>query len=306
MQAVRVRVPATTANLGPGFDCLGLTLDLWNQADFALDGRGVAVRVLGEGEKHLPHGAENLTARAFYYYYRRKGFAEPAGLQIDCRNAIPSGSGLGSSASAALQGLLAADALSGCAAPRDEILAMAVDLEGHADNAAAALYGGLTVTVHLNTGWLTRRYDVPPLRAALALPAVDLPTHAARKALPGYVPRVDGVYNSARTPLVVEALRSGDLELLGAVMDDRLHQPYRLPLIPGAAEAMQAARDAGAAAVAISGAGPSLIAFCAGEPGPIAAVMARSFGQAGVHTRVFELSATSLGAAVLGHNDPIT
>jgi homoserine kinase len=239
---VRVRVPATTANLGPGFDCLGLTLDLWNEADFVLAGRGVRVRVSGEGEGHLPHGADNLTARAFHYFYRRKGLAEPAGVQIDCRNTIPSGSGLGSSAAAVLQGLLAANTLTGCGTPQDALLGMAFDLEGHADNAAAALYGGLTITLHLEERWLTRRFDVPPLRAALALPALDLPTHAARKALPSHISRADAVFNSARTPLVVEALRSGDLELLGQVMDDRLHQPYRLPLIPGAVEALRAAR----------------------------------------------------------------
>jgi homoserine kinase len=298
MQSVRVRVPATTANLGPGFDCLGLTLNLWNEADFVLTGRGAQVRVRGEGQGQLPETADNLTARAFHYFYRRKGLTEPAGIQIDCRNAIPSGSGLGSSASAVLQGLLAADALSGSGAPREEILGMAVDLEGHGDNAAAALYGGLTITVHLDARWLTRRFDVPPLRAALALPAVDLPTHIARKALPSHISRADAVFNSSRTPLVVEALRSGDLDLLGQVMDDRLHQPYRLPLIPGAVEALRAARAAGAAAAAISGAGPSLIAFCPGDPRPAGEAMAAAFARAGVAARTFELTAISLGASV--------
>jgi homoserine kinase len=297
MPAVRVRVPATTANLGPGFDCLGLSLDLWNEADFRLDGEGVWVQVNGEGAGRLPGGADNLAARAFLYYYRRKGLAEPDGLSIACRNAIPSGSGLGSSASAALLGLLAADALTGCAAAREEILGMAVDLEGHADNSAAALYGGLTVTLHLEEAWLTRRFDVPPLRVALALPDIDLPTHAARKALPHTISRADAVFNSARTPLVVEALRTGDLELLGKVMDDRLHQPYRLPLIPGALEALRAAREAGAAAAAISGAGPSLIAFCPGDPGVAREAMAAAFARAGVEARTFDLVATSLGAS---------
>jgi homoserine kinase len=297
MQSVRVRVPATTANLGPGFDCLGLTMNLWNEAEFVLAGRGVRVRVRGEGEGKLPEGADNLTARALLFYYRQKGLAEPTGVQIECRNAIPSGSGLGSSASAVIQGLLAADALTGCAVAREEILSMAVDLEGHADNAAAALYGGLTITLPLGNSWLTRRFDVPPLRAALALPAVDLPTHTARKALPSHVSRTDAVFNSSRTPLVVEALRSGDLDLLGQVMDDRLHQPYRLPLIPGAADALRAARAAGAAAAAISGAGPSLIAFCAGDPRPAGEAMAAAFECAGVSVRIFELTAISQGAA---------
>jgi homoserine kinase len=299
MRTVRVRVPATTANLGPGFDCLGLALDLWNEANFSLAGRGVRVQVSGEGAGRLPGGAGNLVARAFLYYYRGAGLDEPAGVRIECHNAIPSGSGLGSSASAVLQGLLAADALSGCALPWAEILKLAVDLEGHADNAAAALHGGLTVAVHSEERWLVRRFDVPPLRAALVLPDVDLPTHTARKALPTHVPHADAVFNSSRTPLVVEALRAGDLELLGQVMEDRLHQPYRLPLIPGAVEALRAARAAGAAAAAISGAGPSLIAFCAADPRPAGEAMAAAFLAAGVPARIFDLTATSLGAEVI-------
>ena len=296
--AVRVCAPATTANLGPGFDTLALALDLWNEAEFHLTGQGVHLRIAGEGASTLPHGAANLTARAFAHYYQRKGLPEPAGLRIDCLNRIPSGSGLGSSAAAVIQGLLAADALSGCGASKEELLALAVDLEGHGDNAAAALFGGLTVALQLPDRWVVRRFDVPPLRAALVLPDVDLPTSVARKALPGAVPRADAIFNSSRTPLVVEALRTGDLDLLGQVMDDRLHQPYRLPLIRGAAEAMTAARQAGAAAAALSGAGPSLIAFCRGESQPVADAMRAAFEQAGVAARAFTLTATSRAAEV--------
>jgi homoserine kinase len=295
---VRVRVPATTANLGPGFDALGLTLDLWNEAEFQLAGQGIQVRVEGEGAAILPRDGQNLTARAFMAYYRHKGLLEPGGLQIACLNRIPSGSGLGSSASAVILGLLAAGALSGCAASKEELLALAMELEGHGDNAAAALFGGLTVALQLPEGWVVRRYDVPPLRAALALPDIDLPTSQARKALPASVPRVDAVFNSSRTPLVVEALRSGDLDLLGRVMDDRLHQPYRLPLIPGAVEAMAAARQAGAAAVAISGAGPSLIAFCPGQSRPVADAMRAAFERAGVPARAFTLITASRAAEI--------
>jgi homoserine kinase len=298
MSGVRVRVPATTANLGPGFDCLGLSLDLWNEADVAIGGQGTRVRVSGEGSGRLPEGEDNLAARAFYFFFRRLGLTAPPGVQIACRNAIPSGSGLGSSASAALIGLLAAGALSGRRLPHEDILAMAVDLEGHADNAAAALFGGLVVTLHLEQRWLTRRFDIPPLRAALVLPAVELLTHTARKALPRRIARADAVFNAARTPLVVEAMRTGDLDLLGQVMDDRLHQPYRLPLIPGAAKAMQAARAAGAAAVAISGAGPSLIAFCPGDPGAVRQAMLAAFYDTGVQARGFDLTSTSRGAEI--------
>lgn len=298
MFAVRVRIPATTANLGPGFDCLGLALDLWNEAEFRLEGTGPVLRIHGEGEGRLPENGDNLLLRAFFYYYRLQGLPNPSGPRVECRNAIPTGSGLGSSASAALLGLLAADTLSGCDLPKEDLLRMAVDLEGHADNAAAALYGGLAVTLGSEGGWLTRRFDVPSLCAAWVLPEFDFPTQMARKALPDRVARGDAIFNAARTPLVVEALRTGDLDLLGRVMDDRLHQPQRLPLIPGGLEAFQAAREAGAPAVAISGAGPSLIAFCRGDPAPVIAAMRAAFKEAGLASRGFALTTTSLGAQV--------
>jgi homoserine kinase len=173
-------------------------------------------------------------------------------------------------------------------------------MEGHADNAAAALHGGLVVTLEQGESWLVRRFDVPPTHVAFVLPEVNLPTRVSRGALPRQVLLEDAVFNLGRTPLVVEALRAGDLELLSRVMDDRLHQPHRLRLIPGGEGAMRAAREAGAAAVALSGAGPSLVAFC--EEGRSAAVgqaMQEAFEGAGVRSRVWELQSTCDGAKVM-------
>ena len=195
-------------------------------------------------------------------------------------------------------GLLGADWLYGLQLSQSEVIGLAVELEGHCDNAAAALLGGLVVSLRAGESWLARRFDVPPLRAALVLPALDLPTREARKVLPLSIPRADSVFNTSRAVLVVEALRRGDLDLLGQVMEDRLHQPYRLPLIPGAEQALRAALRAGASAAAISGAGPSLIAFCAGESQPIAAAMQAAFAQAGLSSRAFALTSTSRGAWV--------
>ena len=192
----------------------------------------------------------------------------PVGLRVDCEVAVPLSSGLGSSASAIVSGLLGANELLGQPASAATILALATEVEGHPDNVAAALDGGLVVVVNGEQGLLTERIEVRPVEVALAVSQIEYSTSAARAELPTYVALADAVYNMGRAALVVEALRRGDLELLGKAMDDRLHQAQRLEHMPGGMDAMAAARAAGAAAVAVSGSGPSLIAF----PAPGAAV----------------------------------
>lgn len=300
MTAVRVRVPATSANLGPGFDCLGLALDWWNEAQFTLEGDCVQVEMTGEGAESLPHGAGNLVAAAALRLYERAGAPAPQGLRIICANHIPLGSGLGSSAAAALLGLLGANRLLGDPFSVDQILALATEIEGHPDNAAPALWGGLVAAVKTSSGVVSHRVEVPPLKLAIAVPRFDLPTHTARAALPQQVSMADAVYNLSCTTLVVEALRTGDLDLLSQVMDDRLHQPYRLPLIPGAKAARQAALDAGAAACVLSGAGPSLLAVARADPQPLADAMTAAFQAAGLFARGFTPSISSSGAQVTG------
>lgn len=294
---VTVRVPATTANLGPGFDCLGLALHLWNEAVFTLEGGGWQVNVKGEGASCLPHDETNLVAQAFDTFYRAHGERPPRHLRIVCRNHIPTGSGLGSSAAACLLGLLAANLFSGADLTPAKILALAAEVEGHADNAAAALHGGLVALTPDHSGWIVQRYEIPPLPVVIVLPDVRLETRRARAALPDRVPLADAIHNLGRVPLVIHALQTGDLDLLRRVMDDHLHQPHRLPLIPGAAQALAAASESGAA-TALSGAGPSLIAFPRAEPGSIVAAMQAAFARAGVTSRFFLLTATMLGAQV--------
>ena len=297
-------MPATTANLGPGFDCLALTLDLWNEAEFSLEGRGLKVTVSGEGEGRLPVDRKNSVAYAFNHFLSTFGVPTPSGLKIDCRNNIPTSSGLGSSASALLLGMLGANALYGSRAGLPEILAMAAGIEGHADNCAAALLGGLVVVARAETGWLARRFEVTStLQAIVAVPTIHLPTHVARQTLPHNVSREDAVFNLSRTPLVVEALQKGDMQLLGQAMRDRLHQPYRVKLIHGAAEVVEAAHAAGAAAVALSGAGPSLIAFSTGDCTAVSAAMQAAFEACGVTARVLVLHASLSGVQVLDDED---
>lgn len=298
-EAVRVRVPATTANLGPGFDCLGLALDLWNETIFERNpqGAGVRVQVEGEGQGQLPEDVSNLVAQSFLAFASRQGVQLSGGLTIICKNSIPLGSGLGSSGAAVLAGLLGAAALLNARPAVEDVLRLAVEIEGHADNAAPALLGGLVVVLAQPEAVITRRFELPRIPLAVVLPAVDLPTRAARAALPKEVSLQDAVYNIGRAALVVEALRTGDLALLGQVMDDRLHQPYRFALIPGAQRARQAALDAGAAAVALSGAGPSLAAF-GGAPARSAHAMWNTFNEEGIESRAFLLETTHRAAWV--------
>ncbi len=290
---ITVRVPATSANLGPGFDCLGLPLDLWNEATIYPEGERWQIEITGEGANELPQDERNAIVRAFLWLCKETDTPPPAGMRVVCHNAIPLRSGLGSSASAALLGLLAANAWLGSPLSQDELLAAAADHEGHPDNVAPALLGGLVVIA----GETVRRFPLPPLRAVIVLPAFEVTTAQARAALPDRIPLTDAVFNLGRTALVVEALRIGDLSLLREVMDDRLHQPYRLPLYPGAAEAIQAARDLGAAC-ALSGAGPSLIAFLDGDPTPVQTAMQQTFAAHGASTRTWVTQVINQGAEV--------
>lgn len=305
--AITVRVPATTANLGPGFDCLGLALDLWNTAAFRETKRGFSIRVRGEGAGDLPQSRHNLLARAARRLYQAAGAAFPHGLEIDCENGVPLGSGLGSSSAAILCGMLGANALLGGPFSDRQVLELAAEMEGHPDNVAPALAGGLVICTRVEAGrldngytLLTRSIPVPALRVVVTVPAFVFPTRLARAALPHRVPLADAVYNLGRSALVVEALRQGDLVLLGQAMEDRLHQPYRLKLIPGAEQALEAARRVGAAAAALSGAGPGLVAF----PYPdtekaVAAAMQLAFREAGLASRSFDLMAVPHGSIVL-------
>jgi homoserine kinase len=299
---LRVRVPATTANLGPGFDALGLALDLWNETEFTVhaDNR-IIVRVTGEGADVLPSDEHNLVVQAALHVFEQAG-ERPPGLQIDCRNRIPLASGMGSSAAAVLTGVLGANALLSGRFDQQALLKLAVQMEGHPDNVAPALLGGLVVCLVDGEGVHARqlppRENRHPINITLVLPEFDFPTQGARSVLPAQVDRSDAVFNLSRAVLVAEGLCNGDLDLLAMAMEDRLHQPYRLPLIPGALEAMEAARSAGAAAVALSGAGPSLASFSAQHNPAIGESMQRAFAAEGLSARVFELMPSQAGAKV--------
>jgi len=300
MKIIHVRVPATTANLGPGFDALGLALDLWNEAKFfQTDDRKITITVAGEGKETLPTDERNAILGAALQLYALVGKA-PDGLTIHCLNRIPPLSGMGSSSAAMLTGMLGANAMLDEPFSRHEILTMATQNEGHPDNVVPAMLGGLVASVIADGQIVTRKLLVSPMAITVVMPDFYFPTNAARELLPEYVLRQDAIFNLSRVVLVIKALESGDLTLLGKAMDDALHQPYRLPLIPGAQEAIKAAKGAGASAVALSGAGPSLIAF-SGQPAEagIGAAMQQAFEQAGLRARIFPLNISQSGASVL-------
>lgn len=297
-QQVAVRVPATTANLGPAFDCLGIALGLYNEISLEVATQ-LEVTVEGEGTGQLPQDAQNLVFQAAHLLSEHTGRALP-NLRIRQFNGIPVSSGLGSSAAAVVGGLLGADLLLGTHLSREELLALATLLEGHADNVAAALYGGIVLVNERGGHQFVEQMPLPPLRMVVVLPAFDLPTREARAVLPANVPLRDAVFNIGRTALLVWALTQGDQAQLRLAMEDRLHQPYRIPLIPGMTEAFEVARRAGAA-VGLSGAGPSLLAIAPGQHKVLAETLVATFARAGLDSRYWILETVNQGAtAALG------
>lgn len=256
---LRATVPATVANLGPGFDSLALAVDLTNEVVVDTDAEP-AVQVTGEGVGELPEDASNLVFRTMAYLAREAGGALPP-FRLSSRNRIPLERGLGSSAAAVVAGLLLADALLGTALDADTLLGIAVDVEGHPDNVAACLRGGLVVVYLGPSGWRAERLDPhPDLRPVLLIPEHErLATDDARRMLPQQVPLADAAFNAGRAALAVLSLTRRP-DLLPDALEDRLHQSRRLPLVPASRALFEDLRQAGIP-VCVAGAGPSLLAF---------------------------------------------
>lgn len=251
MKPVTVRVPATSANLGPGFDCLGLALDIWATITLTTDGHP------SEGDP-MAHMAVTAASRAF----AAAGMDPPAGLSAHYEGDIPIARGLGASAVARVGGLVAANTMAGSPLNTDEILWLATDLEGHADNAAPALLGGFQVSVLADGRVLHAEVPVPPeLSAVLFVPDLTMPTRESRKLLPASLSRADAVHNIGRAALLVAAFAARRFDLLDTATDDRLHQPARSRLFPAMYSIFEAARAAGAHCAYLSGGGSTLCAL---------------------------------------------
>ncbi|HET7529893.1 MAG TPA: homoserine kinase [Mycobacteriales bacterium] len=273
---VRVRVPATSANLGPGFDALGLALTLHDDVVARVTDSGLSVDVAGMGAATVARNARNLVVRAMRAAFDRLG-GRPAGLEVVCANRIPHGRGLGSSAAAIVAGIVAARSLVAGGSERLDdaaALALATDMEGHPDNVAACLLGGLTLAWTDEAGAHAERLDVDPSLAPVALvPGSSSSTKATRRLLPEVVPHADAARNAGRAALLVEALRRRPDRLLAAT-EDRLHQPYRAEAMPRTAALLGELRERGVPAV-VSGAGPTVLALTTTETRDDVAAMTR-------------------------------
>ncbi len=293
--SVRVRVPGSVANFGPAFDALALAIDVHNELDVELAAHPRVI-VEGEGADELPAGEDNLTHRAAAEVARRAG--TPRQFAIRCRNRVPIGRGLGSSAAAIVGGAIAANALLDGPFDRAALLDVAAGLEGHPDNVAAALFGGAVLTTRNGAGWAwTHLIPVWDVELVVAVPAFAVPTTEARRVLAPRVPLADAVANIGRTGLLVAAMLTGRAGLLAAAMDDALHQPYRADLVPGMADVFAAARGAGAYGAALCGAGPSIVAVCErGRADAVGTAMVQAFADAGRAARHLRVGVDPHGA----------
>ncbi|MFN9531063.1 MAG: homoserine kinase [Cyanobacteriota bacterium] len=289
-EGVVVDVPATTANIGPGFDCLGAALALNNRFELRVVEGGVDrfdLHIDGPEGSHLRGGPDNLIYRSAQRVWREAG-VEPVGLEARVRLAVPPARGLGSSAAAIVAGLIGANALIGDPLGREKLLELAIAIEGHPDNVVPTLLGGLCLTAKTAVpNWRVMRSEWhPSVQAVVAIPGIRLSTSEARRAMPRSIPIADAVTNLGSLTLLLRGLRTGDGDLIRDGLNDRIPEPYRWGLIQGGREVRQAALDAGAWGCVISGAGPSLLALALeGQAQQIGQAMVSAWEANGVTSR---------------------
>jgi homoserine kinase len=298
-----VRVPASTSNLGPGFDCFGLALKLYlTVGATVVPGAAEQCKVITTGAKEneaLPRNAVNLIYRAMSFAVQREGATLPP-VELLVHNEIPLASGLGSSAAAIVAGIKLGGLITSNQIPNERIQVYATEFEGHPDNVAASLYGGfLTSTVCSDGTVISAKFPWPAeIRAVVVSPHSQLPTHVARAALQRTVSRQDAVYNLQRTALFTAALAQQRYDLFWEAMHDRLHQPQRESLVPGLAEALALPRMPGLLGIALSGAGPSIVALVDGNEEAIGARLASCFQARRIESTVRILDVDNEGCQV--------
>jgi homoserine kinase len=298
-RAFTVTVPATTANIGPGFDCLGAALSLTNQFQFVPSSQ-TEIRVVGAESARVKTTPHNLAYQAFCHLYQHIGQTPPP-IQLKIELGVPLARGLGSSATAIIGGLLGANQLAGLPLSQVQVLDLAIGMEGHPDNVAPALLGGCCLAASRpDKSWQICPIDwseqVVPV---VAVPDFELSTKAARQVLPTSCTYADAIFNMAHLGLLLQGLASGRGDWLTTALQDRLHQPYRQLLIAGYAEVEAAAKAAGAYGLVISGAGPTLLALApVASATTVAAAMQTAWQQAGMMAQVQALSLDSQGAVV--------
>lgn len=306
VSAVTVTVPATTANLGSGFDCIGAALALYNQFEFARsEGQAPQISIAQTDPGVIPSGrvdllktdASNLVYHAFLRCYEHIDQLPPA-VRIRMRLSVPFSRGLGSSATAIVGGLLGANVLAGSPLSRADIMKLAIDLEGHPDNVVPALLGGCQIAAASASGWTI--CDIPwhpQVVPIVAIPDFELSTAEARRVLPASYSRADAIFNVAHLGLLLRGLETGRGDWLCDALVDRIHQPYRQALIQGYSDVQAAALAAGAYGLVISGAGPTLLALASSiEADAVSAAMAAAWTKQGVGVQTKILKVDVQGA----------
>lgn len=300
---ITITVPATTANLGSGFDTLGLALKVYLQLKLRPTRSPSSLIVRGEGAGRLPTGPRNAIRRAMETVARAEGVVLPA-VAMEVMSEIPVARGLGSSAAAIIAGVLAADRLGRLGLSTDAVLAYAARLEGHPDNVTPALVGGLVAScLRPDQSVLYVKQALPPfIKAVVVIPEFELSTARARRVLPKKVPLRDAVYNLQRVAVLTAGIGAGCWDVLSEGMRDRLHQPYRESLVPGLAESLIIKGLPGLLGVALSGAGPTLLALARSHCTAIARRLRAEFAHHGIAARALILESDARGARVISRN----
>ena len=313
---VSVKVPATTANLGPGFDCLGLALPLYNTItieETVLPGTGVEINVLVNENmtdefslEHVPMDENSIIYKAVELLYNSIG-QTPSELRITIHSEIPIARGLGSSASVIVGGLIAANELLGHPADEAALLAIATEVEGHPDNVTPAIVGGLTLASTEEDGSIIyRKLDWPQEWVlTLCVPEYELPTEISRSVLPKDVPLEDAVFNAQRMGMFIEAVHTRDAELMKAALKDKLHQPYRMKLVPGLEKIMENLKhEENVLGCVLSGAGPAILVISLkNNIDKMKAIVKDTWDDLNIKARLFTFPVESKGAQVISHSD---
>ena len=291
---IRVRVPASSANLGAGFDAYALALGLHLRCALRPSQSGLMIAASGTDAAAIPCDESNLIWKTFTRLGREQAGSD---FELEITNEIPLARGLGSSAAAIVAGLALADAWLEASRGRQRLIEIATGMEGHPDNVAAAALGGLVVSCQAeDSRVLTAQCAFPPaFQVVVVVPQLQLSTDAARAALPQQYSRRDTVFNVQRAALFVAAVQSGRGDLLHEAMRDRVHQPYRTALVPGFGDALKLENVPGLLGVALSGAGPSIIAFCEGDSGEAGTAVGDCFRRRGIPANVMPLAVDSTG-----------
>lgn len=262
MAKVKVRVPGSSANMGPGFDSLGLALTIYNYIEAEETNSGLEIEILdAETKEFLPTDEKNLVYKAMKYLFEKAGYT-PKGLKLVLRSEVPVTRGLGSSSACIVGGLVCANELSGRKFSKREIIAMATAIEGHSDNVCAACAGGFTVSVYNKEEIFYYSHKLPgDLKFLVLIPDYAVTTQKARNTLPGYYPRRDVSFNLAHASLMVASMVSGNYENLLCAIDDKVHEPYRKVFIDGYQKIYNKLKSYGALGTYISGSGPTLVSI---------------------------------------------